>query len=263
MEWEHSVAIEWLDERRDIITATELVGLIPEYKRWEKSKGKQLPLAFYSLWAEKMAETELDPSSYGPAARGHIMEPYAVDDFNINAITDAHVMCHWDDCIIKNGSVGFSPDGMDIVQSTADFCLLVNKGKLTNKQGVVLDEIPKQILEIKSYGIDRHTKCMMSDVKDKQLEKERYQIAAAMLVIPTIEVGWLELYCPQAVHSLCVKKMTRKDLEEEIELLQKVIDLWEKCSREMNSLQLGTKAFNSEKEIWIEYMEERSPLRIS
>lgn len=263
MEWIHSVATEWLNERRDVITATELVGLIPEYKRWEKSKGKQAPLGFYSLWEEKMAETELDPKSYGPAARGHIMEPYAVADFNVGKAGTAHHMWHWDDCIIKNGSVGFSPDGMDIPQVTADFCLQVKQGKLINNDGQELADIPKQILEIKSYGIDRHTKCVMSDIFDKQLEKERYQIAAAMLVLPTIKVGWLALYCPQAVHSLDIKMLNRNDLTDEIELLQKVIDLWESCSREMNSLVIKSKALHTEKEIWLEYMEEQSPLQIS
>ncbi|WP_322154372.1 hypothetical protein [Paratractidigestivibacter sp.] len=260
MDWEHSVATEWLEERRDVITATELVGLIPEYKRWKKSGGKQKPLAFYSLWEEKMADSELDPMSYGPAARGHVMEPYAVKDYNMCRPSHAHDMAHWDDCIIKNGSVGFSPDGMDIVQQTADFCLHVQHGKLVNNQGVVMQEIPKQILEIKSYGVDRHAKAAMSDIKDKQLEKERYQIAAAMLTLPTVEVGWLCLYCPQAVHSLVLKEFTREDLEEEIELLQEIIDLWEKCSREMNSISLATKAYHTEKEIWIEHMEERSPV---
>lgn len=252
MDWQHQVATEWLAERKKVVTATELVALIPEYKRFRKAGGAK-PLAFYALWEEKHSDSELDPASYGPAARGHIMEPYAVKDYVTNTGKE---MYHWDDCIICNGYLGFSPDAMSIAQVTPDFSLQVQQGQMKGAR-YTYKELPKEIVEIKSYGIERHTKCVMSDKFSKQLEKERMQMAAAMLVLPELEKVTLLLYCPQAVHSFDLKEFTREELKEDIDLLQEVIDLWAVVDRHMNSLPIKMKAHQSEWDIYAKYCAER------
>ena len=38
--WQHQVSAEWLLARKDVLTATEIKGLIPEMKRIKKKKRK-------------------------------------------------------------------------------------------------------------------------------------------------------------------------------------------------------------------------------
>ena len=119
MDWYHEVSENWLRARKTVITATEIKGLVATYKRMSK-KDKEAGVvspAFAALWGDKSSTYPIDVSSYGPAARGHIMEPYAIDEFNRANEVHFH---HWDDCIIANGLVGFSPDAMDIAQVTED-----------------------------------------------------------------------------------------------------------------------------------------------
>ena len=100
MDWRHEVSPQWLQARKDVITATELASCISAYNRAnEKQKaGDVLFPAFAQLWAEKQSIKEPDAWSKGPAARGHIAEPYAIDDWNENYPDE--YFYHWDDTII-------------------------------------------------------------------------------------------------------------------------------------------------------------------
>ena len=71
--WYHEVSTEWLKARKAVLTATDVAGLVPEYKRYLKAGNpdKIMP-GFAALWSQKHSNVEPDPGSMGPAARGHI-----------------------------------------------------------------------------------------------------------------------------------------------------------------------------------------------
>lgn len=111
--WSHNVGELWLAARREHLMASEVKNLITDYKRIKAGKIK-LPnaLQFAKVYGSKM-NCDIDTSSFGAMARGHIMEPYAVEEYNrINGTK----FYQWDDKLITRGIVGFSPDAMDIPQ---------------------------------------------------------------------------------------------------------------------------------------------------
>ena len=232
MNWEHAVSRDWLDARRNVITATELIGLISPFNgASKKAKASGIIPAFAALWAEKNSIHESDPMSYGPAARGHIMEPFAVEEYNSNYYQNFY---HWDDCIIKNNGVGFSPDALDIEQPGDSVEMFVDHGKLTDGKSIY--DMPKSLLEIKSYNPGHHYQNMLANKMAAQLNPERRQIAAAMLTLPSIEVGTLVQYCPQAPHAMFRKMFSREELADDIELLDAVLSEWNKTCRYMETL---------------------------
>lgn len=232
MEWRHQVSTEWLKARRDVITATELIGLKAGFTKLTKAQkaGTQVAPAFAALWGSKHSVMEPDPTSVGAAARGHYLEPYAVQDYSTQS---GEKYYHWDDVLICNNGLGFSPDAMDIEQSPyAGVRCDVKKGKLMSGEAKYA-AMPTSILEVKSYGIENHMKNM---VVDKMQLKERYQIAAAMMVVPTLESGKLLQYCPQLEQfSMYVREYTRDELTKEIEELSEILDVWQKTCRYFDS----------------------------
>lgn len=126
--WYHEVSAEWLKARQAVLTATDVAGLLPEYKRYLKAGSPDVPTpGFSALWCKKHSDVYLDTGSSDAAARGHIMEPYAIDSWNQQANPTFY---HWDDCIICNKMFGFSPDGMTVPQLTDDACLEFTLGLL-------------------------------------------------------------------------------------------------------------------------------------
>lgn len=237
MDWRHEVSVEWLKERRNVITATELVGLKAGFTKLTKAQkaGTQVAPAFAALWGTKHSNMEPDPASYGAAARGHFMEPYAIDDYS--ALTGEKYY-HWDDVIICNNGLGFSPDAMTIPQGAFPGVRFdVEKGKLVGKwmKGTKRIPMPESILEVKSYGIENHMKNL---VADKMQLKEKYQIAAAMMVLPGLKKGTLVQYCPQLEsYSMFARTYTRTELEDEIAELSEILDVWNKTCRWFDSNQ--------------------------
>lgn len=227
MEWVHSVDPEWLKARKEVITATELVSMRTGKTKWTKDQksGKEVIPSFAGLWAKKHCTVPDSPYSTGAAARGHILEPFAIQEYNDFTGSDFK---HWDDCIIVNGMVGFSPDAMDIEQPAwSGVRLEVVKGKLANGDKSI--QSPKEILEIKSYGAENHVKNM---VLPKDRLSEKWQIAVAMLVLPKLEKGTLVQYCPQiSEFGMFTRTWTRDELEDEIEELEEILSMWEKTCR--------------------------------
>lgn len=257
MDWRHEVSTEWLKARRNVITATELVGLKAGFTKLTKAQkaGTQVAPAFAALWGQKHSMMDPDPKSYGAAARGHILEPYAVQDYSIMNKRKWH---HWDDCIICNNGVGFSPDAMDIEQVHNDVMFNVSKGIMKSDDGMhAYTNMPTSILEIKSYGIENH---MKNIVTPKNQLKERYQIAVAMMVIPTLKEGRLIQYCPQLDEwSMFEKVYTREDLEDEIAEMSEILDVWNKTCMWFNSNQSEMEASTTEADIYQEYIASLPP----
>lgn len=251
VDWMHKVDEQWLKERRNVVTATELVHLVPEFKRAEKAgRTNEVWPAFAALWEQKHSEIEPDPYSFKAAARGHYCEPYAIESWNKQTSVK---MYHWDDCIICNNGLGFSPDGMNIEQPSTNCVRLDIDGKSMVGKGVRIDLMPTSLVEVKSYDIDHHTKSMVSNKMSKQLESERMQMAVAMMVVPTLEEVNLILFCPPARHSMAVRTYTKEELSDEISLLEKVLSMWQVTCREMNAYSEPFVSAFSEKEIESDY----------
>lgn len=223
MYWTHEVDPQWLEARKDVLTATELAGLTSGFTKVTKAQkaGESVAPAFAALWGEKHSLMPVDPTSNDAAARGHFLEPYAIEEFNERMDGKWY---HWDDCVICNNGIGFSPDAMNIPQGKPIHNRLdVVKGKLVDTNGNVVDKLPTSILEVKSYGIGNH---MKNVVANKMSLKERWQIAAAFLTIPTLEEAYLVQYCPQTELGLFYHRYEREDLEDEIEKLREIIQVW-------------------------------------
>ena len=178
--WYHEVSEDWLRQRQNVLTATDVVRLYPEYKRYLKSDPGTVMPGFAALWAEKMSDVELDTSSVGEAARGHVFEPWAVDAWNKQV---SHKMYHWDDVIICNDGVGFSPDAMDVEYHGSSARMDVNGMTMIGTDGVMQD-CPGAVLEIKSYAPHHHMKCCM---KPKLEQDELLQVAVPFVVFPHLE----------------------------------------------------------------------------
>ena len=214
MKWEHKTKLEWLNARRHCLTATDIKDLLPMTKT---GRVKHIDKYDYlKVYARKA--TEVDPedcSSTGAMARGHMLEPYAIDFFNeMYAPSHGCHLYHWDDAVIaKNpdvfGFLGFSPDAMDVEQETD--AVLIDWENLT----------PRYIGEVKSYSADRHMIC--GNTPKDELE-ERWQIAAAMAACPSIETAYLIFFNPRCSIQEYVVVYERADLKKEIGICLDVED---------------------------------------
>ena len=198
-QWSHKVNPAWLMARKKVVTATELRDLRTAYKKATvaQKKGVAINETVASLWAEKHS-LEVDPYSSGAAARGHNLEPYAVQEFN-ESYPD---MYHWDDVILVDGFLGFSPDAMDVPQAD-DLGVSEHYSKVQ----------PTAILEIKSYAAKNHIK---SCITPKEKLPERFQLAGAFAVCPSIETAYLMFYNPAHEVGKHVVTFTREELADEI-----------------------------------------------
>lgn len=261
--WYHEVSTEWLVERRSVITATEISKLIPELKRFKKAGGTGIAPGFAALWAEKMTDTEPDPSAFGPAARGHICEPWAVKAWNAQ---HERQMNHWDDVLIKRDGVGFSPDALDVpcLIDTVSFTVDDGEGLGMTSQDGLRQDAPWELLEIKSYDPGHHMKCCL---KDRMEQDELMQIAVPFIVCPTMKKAHLIFFCPDAPISMKEFVYTRDDLKDLISIAEEVIACWnETCvlCTEFASANQELQALCSDDEIWAGYLIETAddPMQI-
>jgi len=222
--WVHEVSPAWLAERKQVVTATDLVDLRSGFTKLNKGQkaGEKLAPAFMALWGKKNSLVPDDPMSSNKAARGHWMEPYAVRDFSEKIGEEYH---HWDDCIICNGEIGFSPDGMDIKQECPYPARMDYVEGIGITDGVMELPSPRKILEVKCYDIPAH---MTACATPKEQLKERWQVAGAFLVLPTLEKATIVFYCPLTSWGVDYKEYTREELKDEIEELEELLEVWEK-----------------------------------
>lgn len=256
--WYHEVDPVWLETRRDVLTATNVVKLLPEYKRVLRGKadpGRIVP-RFAALWASKQTMAEVDPSSTGAAARGHIMEPYAVKDWNAQK---SPKFSHWDDATIKRDGFGFSPDAMDVEQphdGTVEYRMSDDGRYLMAPDGSMLNA-PKQIMEIKSYDVWHH---MESVVAAKMDHEEIMQIAMAFVVMPKLRYAKLLFYCPDAPISMHCETYSRKDLMDQIELIEKIGEIYKNTSMLCEKLKHRSKlhSITTSAEVYDEFLATRA-----
>lgn len=214
MRWYHQVSRAWMEERRKYLTATDVAKLLPFTPTGRKRDVKDRQL---EVWAEKQAGITDDMLvATGAAARGHIMEPYAIEAFNDLGAMNVPIR-HWDDVLIYREALGlaFSPDALSLMP--------VAKGTAS----ISFDDLCDSSLcmaEVKSYAPAKHYSKALAP---KETLEERWQIATAMAVCPTIEDAYLVLFNPNCKQKLFVRRYSAKDLEKEIDTVVDVAnDYW-------------------------------------
>lgn len=207
MEWKHKCSLAWMQERQKFLTASDVKALLP-YTATGRAK-KITEEDHLKVYAKKAVQlTEADCISRGAAARGHILEPFAIDAYNVNRNKGMPRLYHWDDIVIAGPQyhLGYSPDALDI-------------SMLSRKKPMFLGEV-------KCYSPERHLSVARMD---KTKCEERWQIATAMAVSPTIKSAWLILFNPDMKdkdNRLYVKSWVRCELEDEIEAIKDVERKW-------------------------------------
>ena len=226
--WQHAVAVEWLKERKKYLTATDIADIMPSALKWKAGQPVgYLPNAVITKLTEKLYGEITDDQIYssGAAARGHLLEPFAVDEFNYASASMTSSMSvnkfyHWDDMLIYNISSGlsFSPDAL-----TADpyiHCLM-NVHALEHNSPIVFSTAA---LEIKCYSSGAHMQALWTP---KMKHKERYQLAVAMEVMPSICYGVLVFFNPKLEkHGLHCKIYTPAELVKEREDIRHTVKYW-------------------------------------
>lgn len=255
--WYHEVSAEWLKARQAVLTATDVAGLLPEYKRYLKAGSPDVPTpGFSALWCRKHSDTYLDTGSAEAAARGHIMEPYAIDSWNQQAVPTFY---HWDDCIICKDIFGFSPDGMVVPQLTNDVSFNVTSdGKFMVAASQMHYDTPSEVMEIKCYDPAQHMKAI---VEDRMEHKELMQIAMSFVVLQNLEAVRLVWFCPGTPISMFTEKYTRDDLHDQIKWILEIGEVYLKCDRywqkKISDEPASLEAKVTEEEIYLRYLEEQ------
>lgn len=216
MKWEHKCSLKWMKERQKYLCASEIKKLIPFTKTGRVRKIDDMDRL--AIWASKQKIlTEDDCYSFGAAARGHMLEPFAVQAFNLYAINNNldFLLCHWDDVVIsksKEQGLGFSPDAVNTSQPHSFINLKA-------------DQFDKIVIgEIKCYEAEKHMTTITTPDKERE---ERWQIATAMAVCNAIDKAYLILFNPSMkICNLGVYEYTRSDLQEEIETILQIEEDW-------------------------------------
>lgn len=247
MDWMHVSSEGWLLAREAALGASDIQELLKS-KEFSKNGKESFMTKAVGIWGDKHSKAPVVAVSYGPAARGHIMEPHAVAEYNNNRPASAVEMYHWDDVfIVGDNGLGFSPDAMDI-EMPVDCSVELDAS----------DVKPKEILEIKSYGSKNHVPKFLN--QDKMKLQERYQVATAMYVCPSIEIGHLMFFDPgRDKFSMIWFDYTRSELAEELDTIGKVMEKYKEAADEIEA----TADFNhkallmTEQEIFTEHINER------
>lgn len=223
MKWEHMSSLAWMQNRQRYLTASDIRKLVP-YTKTGKKRTVSIDTK-YEIAASKIVHLRLeDCMSYGAAARGHLLEPYAIKAFNESAISYGlgYKFFHIDDQIVMKSDnnwlpLAFSPDAVSLEDFPTD--LVIDENKFTSDF---------HIAEVKCYSPGKH---LATAVTDLESIEERWQIATAMAVCDNIASGSLLLYCPD-LESKTAKLFRivyyREDLENEISIVRETADEFNK-----------------------------------
>lgn len=206
MHWSHKVNAEWLEARRAFLTASDIQRLLPTTPTGRPRA--DMAGAIRNVWAKKQCGIMDDAiESSGVMARGHILEPYAIEALNKSGLFGPHIH-HWDDCLICSlDGIACSPDGLDIKQPAS--CPV----SLTEAEAYT-------VVEVKCYNPEAHYEVGLS--MNPGLLIERWQLATAFYVMPTITRGELVLFNPSAKHPLFKHEYTRADLTDELSIIKDI-----------------------------------------
>jgi len=206
MNWYHKVDQGWLAARKSYLSASDIRRLLETTPTGRPRAN--IEEAYLKAWASKQcAIAHEDIESYGAMARGHLLEPYAIEDFNKLKIAPA--LCHWDDILVYSADgVSSSPDALDVPQPEHTVEMPYDKCHA------------RALGEVKCYSDESHYVCGMAP---KMTLNERWQIATAFHVIPTLEKAFLIFYNPRSAHPLFYHEYTRAELADELDQIEIVV----------------------------------------
>ena len=246
MQWINSSNREWLETRKCYLSNSDVKDLLAVAPNGRKRMASTRKKAALRIWGEKQTPvSEENVISKGIMARGHIMEPYAIDAFNrsisLNNLPFALPLHHWDDKLIIEPTQrlsSFSPDalcvpmppGNDVVAELSADCAFMG--------------------EIKSYDGPHHYEAAFADAMKLD---ERWQVAMAMYCHPHIEAGCLILFNPAVQNPLFIQTYFRSFMDDELKAIQEAIDFYydyaDELERTAQALRLNVPV-PSEQEIW-------------
>lgn len=211
MRYEHEVSIDWLRARQNYLTASDVCKMMTDINKLRQGKITiERCRSFAKVLGSKL---NLFPDTQSPssaAARGHFMEPYAVEEWE--SVRQEGVT-HWDDFLLASDEtlLAFSPDALNVPQPMGVIALVDGDGRFLNMGGLVE---PTALLEVKCYEEGAHYQRKL-DAMAGVLPDERWQVAVAMAVCPCIECGTVVWYAPQCGDWFDMG-FRREDMEDEI-----------------------------------------------
>ncbi len=208
--WRHRVSKDWLMAHTHYLTASNIRNILPVTETGRKRSQAQIEANMLKAASNMMTAyiPDEDCISTAAAARGHLLEPIAIEEANA---AKNFGLYHWDDIILVKGILGWSPDAMSIPQNghLTESCIYD-----IEKQGALC---PASIGEVKSYLMERHITSVFTDKKDCP---ERWQLAVGMALLKNCQYANLIFFNPDSAVRLAVKTYSRQDLEEEIEMVK-------------------------------------------
>lgn len=239
MQWKHRCSLDWLNARQRFLNASEIKELIPYTKTGRQRKIDDNDYA--RILAKKFVMlTEDDCVSTGAAARGHIMEPYAIEDYNQMYSDNLH---HWDDVLIYDElGAAYSPDGFDIEQPNG--LIQISADAIS----------PSTLIEVKSYNEKNHFDCAFTP--NSELE-ERWQIATAMYVSLSIDNAILVNYNPAIKTAKLIRHtFSRDDLADEMMIIDAVVRKWKNFLTSSRAIEMASvqNDLHTEKDIYDDYL---------
>ena len=218
--WRHVVDKEWMMARTHYLTASSIKNILPITETGRKRSQAQIEANMMKVAANLMTASisNEDCVSTGMAARGHLLEPIAIEEANKAANLGLY---HWDDIILVKGLLGWSPDAMSIPQ--------------TEKIALYDIELhgapcPSSIGEVKSYGMEKHIASVYTDKEDCP---ERWQLAVGMALLKNCQLANLIFFNPDSTIRLAIKTYSRKDLEEEIQMVEEAETSFKKFVKDL------------------------------
>lgn len=238
MRYEHEVSLEWLRARQGYLTASDVCKMLTDVNKLRQGKTTiERCRSFAKVFGSKTNQFPDTQSPSSAAARGHFMEPYAVEEWES---VRQEGMVHWDDFLLANDKtlLAFSPDALDVRQPMGVVRCVDGDGCFANEFGDLIG--PTALLEVKCYDEGAHYQRKL-DAMVGALPDERWQVAVAMAVCPCIERGTVVWYAPQC-RDWFDTAFYREDLEEEIATVLDASVWWKRFLEHMEtSPQHGTK----------------------
>lgn len=231
MRYEHEVSLKWLEARQRYLTASDVCKMMADIRKLTADK---IDLKHCRSFAKVLgSKLNLSPDTQSPssaAARGHFMEPYAVENWES---VRQEGMVHWDDFLLANDRtlLAFSPDALNVRQPMGVSRVVDGDGRFINDNYCYVS--PTALLEVKCYDEGAHYQRKL-DLMNGMLPDERWQVAVAMAVCPCIERGTVVWYAPQC-RDWFDMAFGREDLEEEIEIVLKASKWWQEFLGYMKS----------------------------
>lgn len=231
MRYEHEVSRDWLVARQSYLTASDVCKMMADIRRLASDKvDVRHCRSFAKVLGSKLNKFPDTQSPSSAAARGHFMEPYAVEEWES---VRKEGMVHWDDFLLASDEVmlAFSPDALNVRQPMGVVRVVDEEGCFSDEFGG--EVCPTALLEVKCYDDGAHYQRKL-DAMNGTLPDERWQVAVAMAVCPCIERGTIVWYAPQCRDWFDIA-FEREDLEEEIEVALQTSRWWREFLKYMES----------------------------